>query len=260
MNNLVKPTLPHLPKRTGDSKASRPEGISPKRERIIITVSTIILIILIPVCLWLIKSGINVGASSMMKSYSAAYGIEKDLAYQKLYQSAYDRAEQNYHVRNTAAISIGDLEQTAQLEVLRAGDTEFITEDRDDNSGNVTAWLEVSGEGIFVVDLQAAEFIVDNVRQSVFVRLPNPELTNISITDATKRLFADDFWDGDYKEGVNLALKQRNEATLQIQKSLLSNQYIYDNAKEVAKSMITNLVKQFNPDIPDLIVGVEFME
>lgn len=131
---------------------------------------------------------------------------------------------------------------------------------RDNNSGNVTAWLEVEGEGTFVVDLQATEFIIDNDRHYVLVRIPNPELTNINIIKTTRRLFADDWRDGSYREGVDLALKQRNEASLQIQKALLSNQYIFSSAKDVAVAMIGNLVKQFNPDIPDLQVDVEFME
>lgn len=40
----------------------------------------------------------------------------------------------------------------------------------------------------------------------------------------------------------------------------MSNPYIYKNAQNVAVSMITNLVKELNPDIPDLTVEVEFVD
>jgi len=231
-----------------------------KKSSITIIVSLVLIVALAAGSIVLFNGGISKGADSLMNSFSAAFTTEKDAAYEKLYQAAFDRAEQKYHVSNEVVISIGNLEESQKLEVLKASDVEFITEDKDNNSGNVTAWLEVNGEGTFVIDLQAAEYIVDNERRYVLVRIPNPELTNIKIKSTTRRLFSDDFKNGSYSEGVDLALKQRNEAQLQIQKSLMSNQYIYSNAKDVAVGMIKNLVRQFNPDIPDLTVDVEFMD
>lgn len=207
----------------------------------------------------LFQESISIGASEMFDSYNASFAEERENAYLKLYQSAYDRAMDKYHVSNTVVITIGNLEETQKLEVLKANDVEFVAEDRDSNSGNVTAWLEVEGEGTFVVDLKAAEYIIDNEHQYVLVRIPGPELTDVAITQVTRRLFADDFLNGSYREGVDLALKQRNQASLQIQKALLSNQFIYDSAKKAAVSMISNLVRQFNQDVPDLRVDVEFL-
>lgn len=259
MNKLIETSRKEVAKKPTPKKSTRKKTSDTQKTSLTITLSLIIIVVMAAGSLFLIKNSIGIGASALMNSYNAAYGSERDDAYQKLYQSAYDRAEKNYHVSNTVVISIGNLEESQKLEVLKANDVEFITEDRDNNSGNVTAWLEVEGEGTFVVDLQAAEFIIDNERQYVLVRIPNPELTNITITKTTRRLFADDWANGSYSEGVDLALKQRNEASLQIQKALLSNQYIFSSAKDVAKSMIQNLVKQFNPDISNLQVDVEFL-
>lgn len=259
MSNMLQSISSRLPEKA--KKAPNPrKKASSKKTPALITLMVVLIILMAFGSIVLLKSGIGAAASALLNSYEAAYASEKDNAYHALYQSAYDRAEKNYHVSSTVVISIGDLEESQKLEVLKANDIEFITEDRDNNSGNVTAWLEVEGEGTFVVDLQAAEFIIDNDRHYVLVRIPNPELTNINIIKTTRRLFADDWRDGSYREGVDLALKQRNEASLQIQKALLSNQYIFSNAQDVAVAMIGNLVKQFNPDIPDLTVDVEFME
>lgn len=227
-------------------------------KRIIIAIALIVC--LTADCIYFWNDSVSIGANALSKMYNLAYQSEKDNAYQRLYQKAFDRAEKQYHVSNTVIISIGNLEKTEKLEVLKANDVEFITEDSDKNSGNVTAWLEVTGQGTFVVDLKAAEFIINNENKNVMVRVPYPELTNITITNAERKLFKDDIFNGSYSEGVELAIKQRNEASLQIQKSLMANQYIYSNAQDVAKSMITNLVKQFNPDIPELTVDVEFIE
>ena len=73
-------------------------------------------------------------------------------------------------------------------------------------------------------------------------------------------LFKDDFFNGSISEGVHMTVDMLNEAVYKIKKSLMSNQYIYENAQSVAVSMITNLVKELNPDIPNLIVEVEFMD
>jgi len=262
MSDLIKKPTDNPP----EKRSKKPTSVGKVRvmakeiKKQSLTVSIIMCIVLAAVSAFLMVSGLNVGADALADSYSNAYATEKDAAYDYLYEGARDRAEKEYHVTNTAVITIGSFEESEKLEVLKANHVEFVTEDRDENSGNVTAWLEVTGEGTFVVDLKAAEFIVDNAHHYVLVRIPYPELTNITITDTTKRWFRDDLANGSYSQGVDLALKQRNEASLQIHKALMSNQYIYENAQKVATSMLINLVKQFNPDIPDLTVEVEFMD
>ena len=255
-----KNTKSETPNSSGKKPSARKTTRKETAENAIGIKGMIISFVLIAANVFLWHDSVNVGANALADMYNTAYQTEKDAAYQKLYQTAFDRAEEKYHVSNTVIISIGNLEESEKLEVLKASDVEFITEDSDKNSGKVTAWLEVTGQGTFVVDLKAAEFIINNEQKRVLVRLPYPELTNVTITNAERKLFKDDLFNGSYSEGVTLALKQRNDANLQIQKALMANQYIYSNAQTVAKDMITNLVKQFNPDIPDLTVDVEFMD
>lgn len=266
MNEFIESTAENLPQQSLNKKPSM-EVIPRKSTKKIdffkkqgITISLIVFVVLTVACLCLLKNSISIGAKTLFSNYSTAYELEKGATYQDLYASAFDRAKKNYLVSNRVVISIGNLEKSGKLEVLKANDVEFITEDRDNNFGNVTAWLEVTGEGVFVVDLKASEFIVDNGRRYVLVRIPYPELKNITITKTIKRWFKDDGKNGSYDEGVNLALKQQNEAGLRIHKALMSNQYIYSSAQDVAKSMIANLVKQFNSDVPDLTVEVEFID
>lgn len=225
-----------------------------------ITICLAMMIVLALISFWLFCDGIKAGAEALTVHYENAYSGEKDKAYQIMYNNAFEKAEKKYHVSNRGVISIKNLEEISRLEIIKANDVEFITENRNENSGKITAWLEVTGEGTFVIDLQAAEFIIDDEHQYVLVRVSHPTLTDVSITDTQKRFFEDDWKNGSYREGVELAQKQRNEASMRIQKSLMANQYVYLNAKSVAESMIQNLVKQFNPDIPELKVEVEFMD
>ena len=262
MSNLIRvpeENKPHpkSPKNEIKKKASSAKKTLQKNGLVL---SLILLAVLVGTCAYLLKDSINVGAKALAESYNIAFSTEKDAAYQKLYQGAKDRAESKYHVSNKVLISVASFEESEKLEVLEANHVEFITENRDENTSNVTAWIEVTGKGTFVVDLKAAEFIVDNEHKYVLVRIPYPELTNVTITKAVQKLFKDDFWNGSYSDGVHLAVDQLNDADVRIKKALMANQYIYQNAQTVAVSMIENLVREFNPDIPDLTVEVEFMD
>ena len=141
-----------------------------------LTASIILFMILLGTCLFLFRDAVNVGAKALANSYSSAYESERADAYEELYQNAFDKAEAKYHVSNKAIISIANVKKTEKLQVIEAHQKEYITRNRDETTGNVTAWIEVTGKGVFVVDLKAAEFIVDNEHCHVLVRVPYPEL------------------------------------------------------------------------------------
>ena len=152
------------------------------------------------------------------------------------------------------------MKETANLEVLNVSDTEYIVSEDKDNGKGITSWLEVPGQGTYIVNLQAAEFIVDNEREYVLVRAPYPEITNISIDygNVKKLLFKNNIFDDSYSVGEDLARAQLNSADLLIKKEFASNQHFYLSAQDAAVSSIQCLVKQLNPKLPDLTVDVEF--
>lgn len=216
----------------------------------------------VAISIWLINGSIHVGAQALQENYQTAYNAEKDNTYQSFYDRYFAKAEEAYHVSNEVAISISDLQKKNDLEVLQVSDVEYIIEDKQDNRKGITAWLEVPGEGTYVVNLQAAEFIVDNARGHVLVRLPYPELTNISIDYANvkKLMFKNDLLNESYSIGEELARKQLNSADALIKKELAANQYFYKSAQNAAESMIKGLVKKLNPALDNLQVEVEFIE
>ena len=67
-------------------------------------------------------------------------------------------------------------------------------------------------------------------------------------------------FNGSSREGTNLAQKQVSQASLDAKASITSNQRFHQSAEKSAQILITNLVKEFNPDIPDLTVEVEFID
>ena len=200
------------------------------------------------------------GISALKENYRSAFVSEKDDTYQDWYNRYFEQAQADYSVANKVSISIGGLKEVGKLEVLSVSDVEYIIEDSSDNDYNITSWLEVPGHGTYTVDLQAAEFIVDNERQFVRVRVPYPELSNITIdySNVKKLFFRNDLLNDSFKAGEELGEKQTNAADLLIRKELASNQHFYLTAQNVAVTSIKCLVRRFNPGIPDLSVEVEF--
>lgn len=251
MNKIVNQAIiPHKPK---DSNKKLRKWILP-------TLLVVLCALSIPVCIILIKDTIRIGASSLQDNYITYYSSEKKETYQKIYDAFFTKAEEEYHVSNKVSISIGEIKELNKLEVLRVSDVEYIIEDKQDNASNIISWLEVPGEGVFVVDLAAGEYIVDNEREFIHVRIPYPELANIMIDyeNVEKILFKNDIFDDSYSIGEELAEQQLNKANMLIKKEFISNQYFYSTAQDAARSTIINLVKQMNPNVPNIKVEVEF--
>ena len=135
-------------------------------------------------------------------------------------------------------------------------------ENPDGNNKNIQSWLEVPGTGVFTVNLAAGEFLVDDEREMVFVRLPKPELLpmNINIDHANVKVlrFVSNRWQTSVRDGETLAGKQLNEARTKILEDIGSNVQYYEFAENSARSLIENLIKAFNTEIPDLRVEIEF--
>ena len=208
----------------------------------------VLIIAFIAMSKFLLDSTVQVGTTAAMNSYLSTFESEKESTYQTLFQYYYDEAKNKYLVSNRVGISVGDMKETANLEVLKVSDVEYIIEDQKDG---ITSWLEVPGEGTYIVNLQAAEFVIDNDNSYVLVRAPHPELANITIDyeNVNKLLFKNDMLNESFKYGENLAQSQLNAANALIRKELAANQNFYLNAEDAAVRTIQCLVKRFNPGI-----------
>lgn len=223
----------------------------------------IILVIIVSVIggLVLFLRSQKIGVESLAVKYQDAYESRAAEVYNQWYETGFTIGEKKYHVSNNAYISIDNLEQTGKLEVLKANVVEIIVEKQNENMNKRTVWSEVHGEGTYVVDLNMAEFVVDNPRRSILVRIPRPTLEGITVKNNDRLFYKEDsLFGGSYQKGTDLQIDINNDGMLEIQKSLRSNAFLYANAESVALSTVESLVREFNPDIPDLIVEVEFMD
>lgn len=186
------------------------------------------------------------------------YSTAKEEAYNDIYEKSYTAAEKKWHVSNDVIIEVEGIRETAVLQVLEVHDIEYIMNQKE-NEG-VLSCLEVTGSGDFTVDLKASEFVVDDERQYVLVRIPIPSLNNCKITNREVLAFKDGVFDKSVKQGVELAEEDLKEAKLKIETELGSNVEYFEKAKDAAVIELENLVRQFNPDAKNLTVEVEFFE
>ena len=160
------------------------------------------------------------------------------------------------------SISVGTLRSEAELEVLEVFDVEYIIEDEENNEDGILSWLKVPGKGVYTVDLTAAEFIVDEERHYVLVRVPEPEMKDCTIVynEVQQLLFKNKGFNESISIGEDAARKQLQEAYVRLEKNLGVDLNFYQSAELSAKRVITSLVKALNVKIPDLIVEVEFID
>ena len=225
---------------------------------IILLVAVVALMIYGTVVLYL--NAAKFGAQTAISSYKSSKAESSEQAYQSTYESSFSTSEAKWHLSNKETIVFGGLLSAEKLEVLAVSDVEYIV--NEGSLGKSISWLLVPGKGIFTVDLQKSDFVFDNDRNYVHVRIPKPELTECSIDSANVQqlFFKDGILDRSIGAGVELAMTQRQEAAARIQEEFLSNTSYYQSAKIAAETLVANLIKELNLDIPDLIVEVEVLE
>lgn len=175
----------------------------------------------------------------------------------------YNLGEAAYHVKNRGIISIENIQERADLEVLAVSDVEYITNEK--SGDKVTSWLEVPGTGVFTVNLAMSEFVIDDMRHYVLARVPKPEIKAENIQIDTKKVkilaYQNNHWifdNGSVEEGEELARRQMSEAQAIIQEDVQSNERYFEIAKSSAESIIKQLIKSLNKDVANLDVEVEF--
>lgn len=233
-----------------------------KKGRTVKGISCIVSILVVCAAVGIFFRSVAIGAEAAETVFSTTKEEEEAKAYQDFYDRGYNKAEKENHVSNEITIFIDKIKEVAKLEVLKVRDVEFVAENAEDNEENITSWLEVTGEGIFTVDLTAGEVLVDRKRQYVIVRVPEPKLTEYAVDHDSIQILK---WDNDWRndsiaKGEALAQKNMAEADALIKKEFTSNQRYYQAAKASAENLIVNFVKELNSHLPELKVIVEFME
>ncbi len=203
-----------------------------------------------------ITSG-SVALNSAIKSSEETFLSEKEKTYEDFKETFMELGENNHHVSNRVDIDITSIKTDNRLQVLEVINTEYINCDEPDEK--ITAWFEVKGKGIYTVNMEAAEYIIDNRHSTVSVRVPKPEL---AITDSVveNKFFVDDsiLKNGSVAKGSRLYEEAKVKGANVIKEEFSTNTDYYEIAEESAEIAISNLVYEVNQGVKDLKVTVEF--
>lgn len=199
------------------------------------------------------------GIASMLPivkmAFNRAFEKHSEETYQEFYQTAYDAAEKKNHTKNDASITVVDIKEKANLEVLQVSGIEYIMHEDD-----AEYWISIHGSGVYTVDLTVSEFVIDNERQYVLARIPKPRIENVGLGEHKKYFFGNGFFNGNISKGVDLAIEDRKSAQNQLQIKFASSQDYYEMAERSAEKLIKSLIESLNPGLPELVVEIEFIE
>ncbi len=194
--------------------------------------------------------------SAAGEAYHQALEEQSRETYESFYESAFSAAEKKYHVSNEVKITIENIREESELEVLQVSDIEYVF-----HEDNNKIWTAVRGHGIYTVDLEISEFVIDSERQYVLARIPKPRLNTAGLDyEYENYLFKDGIFNGNTSEGVALARQDLKTAQNQLQEKLLATQAYYEMAENSAQELVEKMIRNFNPGLPGLTVEVEFMD
>jgi len=142
----------------------------------LVIVFSVALILIIVWSVVEIRRSISSGASVATAAFDSSFDSAREETYKQYHNLAFQYAENEHHIHNDITISINAVKEKSELEVLRISDVAYIISSSEDNKAGTTSWLKVYGTGVFKVNLAAAEFVVDNERHHVLVRVPSPKL------------------------------------------------------------------------------------
>lgn len=219
---------------------------------------TLLLVIILGISFATIRISISHGVSTAKKEFSSSFENARTDTYSHFYDITFKASEAEHHVSNRVLFSISDIKAQKKLEVFQVYDTFY---DISDSKDNITSWLKVTGRGTYTVNLDEAEYSIDNARSHVLVRIPKPELTaDLDAGRMDKILFKQNKFirSSSEKEGFELAMDQYAAAQDKLEANFISNLQYQEWAEESAIRMIKTLIKGFNPDVEDLQVDVEF--
>ena len=208
-------------------------------------------------------------------TYHSAKDTAKQETEESFYNAVFELSESAHHLSNDITIQIQGITEIRNLEVLNVFLTDYQVWPEQETSGGVLdivvdpligdaeAWIRFDGIGIFTVSLQNADFILDEQRKSVLVRVPSPVMERVLIQqDEDDVLYTSDagLFNNASDTGQQLVLSLTQKAQQDMTAKARSNPEYYAQAKASAEKTITQLIKNLNPDLPDLTVEVEFID
>lgn len=251
-----------MPKRKGPGRPKdtwlKKAGKWLKKNKVIVLVFTVLFALGLNIFFW--RHGVSQLKSSFADNYVSSKTTTSEMVEKRFYDTAYEYYESKYHTADRLTINVDSLKELSNLEVLRVSDVQYVIDNSSTNDEHVTAWLKVPGHSVFSVDLSLSEFIIDNARGIITIRLPKPELDNFTIDyDAVEILkYKDGFLNESLAYGAALARQQLATASEEMRADFAINQKYIESAKSSAEKHLKQFVRELNPELSEENIYIEF--
>lgn len=193
------------------------------------------------------------------EAFDAAYQTSKESQTPLTYEQFYLAALEQYKTKNDLTTAVSADYGTGKLEVMKICDSVCIPQSAsEDEDSSLT--LVIPFNGVYTIDLQLAEFITDQERSIVTVRVPYPEVSDFKVEYENARLLDDsgitvtigkmttpELARGEF-EGKNIDLREQ----------ITENKIFTENAAETARQKIISTIMALNP-YEEVTVEVEFI-
>ncbi len=196
----------------------------------------------------------NAGAA-----FDAAYQTAKEAQTPLTYEEFYLAALEQYKTKNDITSAISADYGTGKLEVMKICDSVCIPQStEEDEDSSLT--LVIPFNGVYTIDLSLAEFITDQERGIVTVRVPYPEIAEFKVDYENAKLLDD--------SGITvtlgkittpeLARGEFEEKNIDLREQITENKIFTENAAETARRKIISTLMALNP-YEDITTDVEFI-
>ena len=204
----------------------------------------------------LYRLAVENGSAAFDEAYQSSKETQTPLTYEQFYLAALEQ----YKTKNDVTAAIGADYGTGKLEVMKIYDSVRISQSAlEDEESALT--LVIPFSGVYTIDLQLAEFITDQERGIVTVRVPYPEIADFKVEYENAKLLDDSGITISYGKMTTpeLARGEFEEKNINLREQITENKVFSQNAAETARQKIISTIMALNP-YEDVITEVEFID
>lgn len=234
------------------SKKSHKQAKSKKTTLIMVAITVLLFLL----CIILLVISFTIKTDATRTAYINTKTEFENAAYEEMGKTLYNLGEQRYHTSNKIGISIDGIKKVYSLETLEVTEIDYYIHSGDKDIKS-EAWYKIIGTGVFTINMSLAEIIVDEERNYILIRVPEPTINSDDFNVTVQEFhFEANIFEG-VASGEGIAEKAEKEGYKNIKAKILSNQDYFNCAKNSAESQLIDLAKKCNPNL-DVEVAVEF--
>lgn len=224
------------------------------KHQLVIFICLLILLVAVNVVMFLLT--LNLGGSA----FSNSYKTNNDETKKEVHEDGYEHGHEETEINAYEIISVDNVQKVKKLDVLTVLAQEYVIDDETSLKGHIE-WFRVKGYGTYSINLEGAEFVVDNANNYVFAKVARSTLEKTKYDEYELLATIDNSHEliKNQSTGANAGINQIHMFEEAISKHFENNNQAQDRVDEAGKKSIEELIKKSNPQVEDLVVKVEYI-